>query len=77
MLRILKFRYRHLRYSIIIIKGFLRNSAESTGKHLRRSLVFNKVAGRITEHLRAAGSVNRGEDVDLHEYSSQVIAGSE
>ena len=46
-------------------KGVLRNFAKFAGKHLCRSLVFNKVAGEIyditkntffTEHLRTTAS---------------------
>ena len=32
-------------------KGVLRNFAKFTGKHLCQSLFFNKVAGRLQEHL--------------------------
>ena len=39
-------KYRRSHRSCSVRKGVLRNFAEFTGKHLRQSLFFNKVAGR-------------------------------
>ena len=47
---------RSSRPEVFCKKGVLRNFAKFTGKHLRQSLFFNKVAGLRTpfptEHLR-------------------------
>ena len=45
-----KHRSSHQRYAVR--KGFLRNFAKFTGKHLRQSLYFNRVAGHACSFIK-------------------------
>ena len=56
-------RYRNSDRRCFVRKGVLRNFTKFTGKHLRQSFFFNKVAGLayntfFTENLPATASVN-------------------
>ena len=56
---------RSIRPEVFCKKGVLRNFAKFTGKHLRQSLFFNKVAGRRAESVLKNVQMHQGEIIKI------------
>ena len=56
---------RSIRPEVFCKKGVLRNFAKFTGKHLRQSLFFNKVAGLRAESVLKNVEMHQGEIIKI------------
>ena len=56
---------RSIRPEVFCKKGVLRNFAKFTGKHLRQSLFFNKVAGLRAESVLKNVQMHQGEIIKI------------